>query len=121
MIIYDKAIDTISTDKIFSFSEEAIGAIASKLIVYAAEASVDMLRDDNHEEYPTKESIDSYLENLCSISEDMAEDFLGDFRISLEKFMSNVKIRPMITNLKYDVEGRLEDITVHLKIEKPQA
>jgi hypothetical protein len=35
--------------------------------------------------------------------------------------MSNVKIRPMVTNLKYDVEGRLEDITVHLKIEKPQA
>jgi len=121
MIFYDKTIDTISTGKLIALNEEMVANVAKMFLVSAAETSVDMLRDDNHEEYSTKEDMDNYLRCLQAIAGDMIRDFCNDFQDSLLSYIGKANVKPMITNLKYDVEGRLKDITVHLLVQKPQA
>lgn len=121
MIIYDKAIETISTGKLVGMSDEMIANIAKMFLVSAAETSVDMLCDDNHDEYRTKVDMDNYLKCLQAIAGDMARDFCHDFQQSLFAYIANAKVNTKITNLKYNVDGSLYDITINLSVEKPQS
>jgi hypothetical protein len=86
-------------------------------LVSAAETSVDMLCDDNHDEYRTKVDMDNYLKCLQAIAGDMARDFCHDFQQSLFAYIANAKVNPIITRLAYDKQGCLTDITVSLEMD----
>ncbi len=116
MIVYPDNIETVKTNGVLYSQPDAIRKMAIMLMVNVAEGNTDMICD-MPEEYETKDEVERAFQALNEVALDMLEDHIADLRLSLEKFLREVKFTAKVRRLDYDKEGKLSDVTVDINVE----
>jgi hypothetical protein len=122
MIVFQNGIETVKTRDALYSCDDAIRKMATLLIVDMAEANTDMVCD-MPDEYKSKEDIERVFQHLSEQALDVFEDHFDYLKTKMLQYLRNAKVTARVRRLEYDVDGKLNDVTVEVEVEagKPSA
>jgi hypothetical protein len=116
MIVFQNGIETVKTRDALYASNEAVHKMATLMIVDMAEGNTDMVCD-MQDEYATKDDIERVFQNLNEQAADVFEDHFEHFKEKMLQYLRNAQVTARVRRLEYDVDGKLNDVTVEVSVE----
>lgn len=95
---------------------ELIEAIVQEALVSQTEAFVDVVIDCQDRNPVSRESILATMKGVPAATEDYLNDVLNDLRTAVLERLSATLYSPAVTGIKYDREGKVDDIEVDVQI-----
>lgn len=99
------AIDIITCEK------DAIHSLAMAMMVTHAEFQIEMVKDGAHE-YPSKQDIEKIFVNLNKSALERLDEWIDCVKEGIKERLTTMKVDARVTQLKYNLDGDLIDITV---------
>lgn len=99
------AVDIITCEK------DAIHRLAMAMIITHAEFQIEMVKDCANE-YPSKQKIEKEFTDLTKDTLERLDEWIDCIRDNLKERLTTMKVDARVTQLKYNLDGDLIDITV---------
>ena len=95
---------------------ELIEAVVQEALISQTEAFVDAVIDSQDHNPVSRESILATMKGVPASTEDYINDVLNDLRIAVLERLASTLYSPAVTGIKYDREGKVDDIEVDVQI-----